>query len=110
MKTILELDDDAYAVAFTRTTAVSVRCPGTAHAHGDAEECVICDAERDGTVEVLITFVERDALCCAVRGLAFDRWLAPRLIKLGLLERVSGKLVVTRAGLLLVDDHGAAVS
>lgn len=108
MKTILPDDEDLDVVAFARTTAVNVRCPGTAHNHGDA--CVICDAERDGTVEVLLTHVERDALCCAARGRAFDRWLAPRLIKLGLLQRVNGRLTVTTAGLSLVDDHFAAVS
>jgi hypothetical protein len=107
MKTFLP-DDDLEIVALARTTAVNVRCPGTAHNHGD--DCVICDAERDGTVEVLITHVERDALCCVARGKPFDRWLAPRLIKLRLLERVNGKLSVTRAGLALVDDHFAAVS
>lgn len=108
MKTFLESDEDLDGVALARTTAVNVRCPGRAHSHGD--ECVICDAERDGTVEVLITHVERDALCCVARGRPFDRWLAPRLIKLGLLERVQGRLTVTPAGLTLVDDHFAAVS
>lgn len=107
MKTILEDDEDLDVVALARTTAVNVRCPGTAHSQGDA--CVICDAERDGTVEVLLTHVERDALCCAARGRPFDRWLAPRLIKLGLLQRVNGRLSVTTAGLSLVDDHYAAV-
>ena len=108
MKTFLEEDEDFDVVALARTTAVNVRCPGTAHAHGDA--CVICDAEHDGTVEVLLTHVERDALCCASLGRPFDRWLAPRLLKLGLLERVDGRLNVTRAGLSLVDGHLAAVS
>lgn len=108
MKTFLETDEDLEVVALARTTAVNVRCPGTAHVHGEA--CVICDAERDGTVEVLLTHVERDALCCAARGRPFDRWLAPRLLKLGLLERKSGTLVVTHAGLSVVDDHFAAVS
>jgi hypothetical protein len=111
MKTFFEEGDgldDLDVLALARTTAVNVRCPGTAHTHGDA--CVICDAERDGTIEVLVTHVERDALCCAARGRPFDRWLAPRLIKLGLLERTNGRLAVTRAGLSLVDDHFAAVS
>jgi hypothetical protein len=110
MKTFLEDDDDLDVVAYARTTAVNVRCPGTAHSHSESDACLICDAERDGTVEVLITHVERDALCCAARGRPFDRWLAPRLIKLGLLERVNGRLAVTSAGLSLVDDHFAAVS
>ena len=70
---------------------------------------MICDAERDGTVEVLLTYVERDALCCAARGRAFDRWLAPRLIKLGLLRRDNGRLAVTTAGLALVNETYAAV-
>lgn len=108
MKTFLEEDEDLDVVALARTTAVNVRCPGTAHVHGDAC-CVICDAERDGTVEVLLTHVERDVLCCVARGRPFDRWLAPRLIKLGLLQRVDGRLDVTIAGLALVDDHYAAV-
>lgn len=108
MKTFLENDEDLDVVAFARTTAVNVRCPGRAHSHGDA--CVICDAEQDGTVEVLITHVERDALCCAARGRPFDRWLAPRLIKLGLLQRVNGRLSVTPTGLSLVDETFAAVS
>lgn len=108
MKTFLEEDEDLEVVALARTTSVNVRCPGTAHAHGDA--CVICDAERDGTVEVLLTHVERDALCCAARGRTFDRWLAPRLLKLGLLQRRDGRLVVTATGLALVDDTYAAVS
>lgn len=109
MKTFLEDDDDLDFVALARTTAVNVRCPGTAHAHGD-DDCVICDADRDGTVEVLLTHVERDALCCASRGRPFDRWLAPRLIKLGLLQRVNGRLAVTKAGLSLLEEHYAAVS
>jgi hypothetical protein len=107
MKPLLDDDEDLDLVALARTTAVSVRCPGPAHAHGDP--CVICDAERDGTVEVLITYVERDALCCAARGRAFDRWLAPRLIKLGLLQREDDRVTITPAGRLLLDDHYAGV-
>lgn len=109
MKTFLP-DEDLEFVALTRTTAVNVRCPGAAHTTHVGDACAICDAERDGTVEVLITHVERDALCCAARGKPFDRWLAPRLIKLGLLERVNGRLAVTQKGRTLVDDHFAAVS
>jgi hypothetical protein len=100
-------DDDVEVVALARTTAVNIRCPGAAHTHGEA--CVICDAEHDGTVEVLVTHVERDALCSAARGRPFDRWLAPRLIKVGLLERKDGRLVPTAAGLALVHDTYAAV-
>jgi hypothetical protein len=108
MKTFLQENDDASVLALSQTTAITVRCPGRAHAEGDS--CVICDAEHDGTVEVLLTHVERDAMCCVARGRPFDRWLAPRLIKLGLLERVNGKLGATGAGLALVDAHYAAVS
>jgi len=92
----------------TRTTAVNVRCPGRAHTdHCALEPCLICDAETDGTVEVLLTHVERDVLACVERGRPFDRWLAPRLIKIGLLERRNGKLVLTDAGRALVNAQCA---
>lgn len=104
----MDEDEDVEVVAFARTTPVNVRCPGAAHVHGDA--CVICDAETDGTVEVLVTHIERDALCCAARGRPFDRWLAPRLIKIGLLERVDGRLALTAAGRALIASHYATVS
>jgi hypothetical protein len=95
----------------SRTTAVNVRCPGRAHAaHSELEPCLICDAETDGTVEVLLTHVERDALACVERGRPFDRWLAPRLVKIGLLERRNGKLVLTEAGRVLVSDQCAEAS
>lgn len=105
-------DEDVEVVAFARTTSVNVRCPGAAHTHGDAQgdPCVICDAENDGTVEVLVTHVERDALTCAARGRPFDRWLAPRLIKLGLLERRDGRLSPTAAGLSVVAELHASAS
>lgn len=106
---IIEAEDDVDAVALSRTTAVNVRCPGAAHTHAGADACVICDAERDGTVEVLVTHVERDALACAARGRPFDRWLAPRLVKLGLLVRAGGKLVPTAAGHALLASHYAEV-
>jgi hypothetical protein len=101
-------EDEDLDCVDSRTTALSVRCPGPAHVHG-GDPCVICDAERDGTVEVLLTHVERDALCCVARGRAFDGWLLPRLIKLGLLQRENDHVTITAAGRSLVDDHYAAV-
>lgn len=111
-KPLIHEEEDVDVVALARTTAVSVRCPGAAHVHGgiDGDACVICDAEHDGTVEVLITHVEREALCCAARRRPFEPWLAPRLVKLGLLERVDGRLVPTAAGFGLVETHCAALS
>ena len=94
--------------AIAQTISLDVRCPGVAHAAGGA--CPICDAERDGTVEVLLTHVERDAICCAKRGRPFDPWLAPRLLKLGLLKRTGALFAPTDVGLALLAAHYAAVS
>lgn len=100
--------EDATEVALAQTTSLDVRCPGVAHAAGGA--CPICDVERDGTVEVLLTHVERDAICCAERGRPFDAWLAPRLLKLGLLRRVGARFAPTDVGLALLAAHAVSVS
>jgi hypothetical protein len=96
---------DVTMVALTHTTAIDVRCPGAAHSVGGA--CVICDADHEGRVEVLLTHVERDALWCAERGRPFDVWLVPRLLKLGLLSRVDGLLAPTDAGRAVLELHCA---
>lgn len=95
-------------VAMGRTTPFAVPCPGVAHLHGDT--CVICDAGHDGMLEVLITYVERDALLCASRHRPFEDFLAPRLVKLGLLRSVHGALMPTPAGLSLIEDRRFALS
>lgn len=102
--------DDAELIvrALERVVVLDVRCPGLAHAHGEA--CVICDPECDGHLEVLLTYGERDALCSAARGLPFDGCFAPRLVKLGLLEVQRGGYCLTARGTALVADHARALS
>lgn len=68
--------------------ALRVPCPGAAHRSGGA--CLVCDPEQDGWIEVLLTDAEREAVTLAAQGLPFDERLAPRLLRLGLLEPRDG--------------------
>lgn len=70
-----------------------VRCPGLAH--GSGGNCLICDPENDGTIEVFLTDADLSTLARAAQGLRIDASLALRLRRLGLLVDVGGCLVPT---------------
>jgi hypothetical protein len=77
-----------------------VPCPGKAHLTG--EECLICDEDNDGTISIIVTDGELDALGCAAQGRAVDARLSPRLHSLGLLRDVEGVAVPTERGYALL--------
>lgn len=84
----------------TAASIIRVPCPGWAHQIG--EECLICDEENDGTISVVITEVEQEALACAARGRPVDTTLAPRLRRLDLLHDVAGYTIPTENGFALL--------
>ena len=77
-----------------------VPCPGKAHLTG--EECMICDEENDGTISIIVTDGELEALGCAAQGRPLDARLAPRLHALGLLREVEGVTIPTEKGYALL--------
>ena len=77
-----------------------VPCPGKAHLTGD--ECLICDEESDGTISIIVTEGELDALGCAAQGRPVDVNLSPRLFALGLLREVQGVSIPTERGYALL--------
>lgn len=90
-------------------SVIRVPCPGCAHKsehdHGDhAEPCLVCDEEHDGTISVVITELERDALDRAAHGLPVDVRVSPRLEKLGLLHEAAGCTLPTETGYALLGD------
>ena len=97
-------EDELAAIAYARTIALDVQCPGVAHSRrgSTSDRCVICDAARDGTIEVLITDIERDALRCIARGRESAPYLLRRLVRLGLAEFVRGALALTPRGRALL--------
>ena len=84
------------------SSIIRVPCPGRAHQHGG--ECLICDAENDGTISVVLTQLEHEALLRASQGLAVDSRLSPRLVRFGLLETVAGCMLPTERGYALLGD------
>jgi|GEM_PF-4619977 len=89
----------AYADA---ASVIRVPCPGCAHKTG--EECLICDSENDGTISVVITELERDALDRAAHGLPVDVRVSPRLERLGLLHEAAGCTLPTESGYAILGD------
>jgi hypothetical protein len=77
-----------------------VPCPGKAHLTG--EECMICDEDNDGTISIIVTDGELDALGSAAQGRPVDRLLSPRLYALGLLREVEGVTIPTEKGYALL--------
>jgi hypothetical protein len=77
-----------------------VPCPGKAHLTGD--ECLICDEDNDGTISVIVTEGELDALGCAAQGRPVDSFMSPRLHALGLLHDVAGIPIPTERGYALL--------
>jgi hypothetical protein len=77
-----------------------VPCPGKAHLTG--EECLICDEDNDGTISIIVTDGELEALGCAAQGKAIDIHLSPRLHALGLLREVEGVTIPTEKGYALL--------
>jgi hypothetical protein len=77
-----------------------VPCPGKAHLTG--EECMICDEDNDGTISIIVTDGELEALGCAAQGRPIDAHLAPRLHALGLLREVEGVTIPTEKGYALL--------
>jgi len=77
-----------------------VPCPGRAHLTG--EECLICDEDNDGTISIIVTEGELDALGCAAQGRPIDVYLAPRLYALGLMRDVEGVTIPTEKGYALL--------
>lgn len=77
-----------------------VPCPGKAHLTG--EECLICDEDSDGSISVVVTELELDALGCAAQGRTVDPKLLPRLVALGLLHQVAGIMAPTERGYALL--------
>lgn len=104
----LEREDELSALAWDRVLLIEIDCPGVAHALGEA--CVICDEERDGTIDVYLTYVERDALCGVALGKRVDANFLPRLARLGLVEAVGDRVVPTRKGLAIVDREARTLS
>lgn len=77
-----------------------VPCPGKAHLTGD--ECLICDEDNDGTISIIVTEGELEALGCAAQGRTLDMHLWPRLFALGLLREVEGVTIPTEKGYALL--------
>ena len=77
-----------------------VPCPGKAHLTG--EECLICDEESDGTISIIVTDGELEAIGCAAQGRPIDAFLSPRLYSLGLLCDVEGVCIPTEKGYALL--------
>jgi hypothetical protein len=77
-----------------------VPCPGKAHLTGD--ECLICDEDNDGTISIIVTEGELEALGCAAQGRPVDVHLSPRLFALGLLCEVDGVTIPTEKGYALL--------
>ena len=77
-----------------------VPCPGKAHLLG--EECMVCDEDNDGTISVVVTEPELDALGCAAQGRTVDVRLSPRLLSLGLMREVAGIMAPTERGYALL--------
>jgi hypothetical protein len=88
----------------TPTCVLRVPCPGKAHVTG--EECMICDEENDGTISVVVTELELEALGCAAQGRSVDLRLSPRLLALGLLHEVAGIVAPTEKGYVLLGLGG----
>jgi hypothetical protein len=87
-------------VESTPSSTIRVPCPGWAHVCG--ESCLICDEDDDGTIVVIVTGLEVDALGAAARGLTVDTNLEPRLRKLDLLHDISGFMRPTEKGYALL--------
>lgn len=92
----------------TQPSVVRVQCPG--RAHGTDEPCLICDEDDDGTISVLVTELELEALACAAQGRAVDTSLAPRLRLLDLLHTVAGYTVPTERGFALLASRALSAS
>lgn len=84
-------------------TSLRVRCPG--HAHRTGGDCLICDPENDGFIEILLTEPERDVLVQSARGLPFDAALARRLVRYGLLIETYGIFLPSAEGYSLIADR-----
>lgn len=82
-----------------------VPCPGSAHRTG--EVCLICDEDSDGTITVVVTEPEIDALGRSAHGYAVDLALLPRLFLLGLLSELGGIVTPTAQGCALLRTAGA---
>lgn len=77
-----------------------VPCPGKAHHTG--EECLICDEDNDGTISIIVTDGELEALGCAAQGRPVDVYLSPRLYALDLLRDVEGVCIPTEKAYALL--------
>ena len=97
---------DIYASAFVESevqvTTIRVPCPGMGHK--TEETCLICDAETNGTIEVLFTSPDRETLSRAAHGLPIDANLALRLSRLGLLETIELTYIPTQRGYEVLGD------
>ena len=87
-------------VESTPSSTIRVPCPGWAHVCG--EPCLICDEDDDGTIPVIVTGLEVDALGAAARGHSVATYLEPRLRKLDLLHDVAGFSRPTKKGYALL--------
>jgi hypothetical protein len=63
---------------------------------------MICDEDNDGTISIIVTDGELEALGCAAQGRAVDARLSPRLLSLGLLRELEGVTVPTEKGYALL--------
>ena len=63
---------------------------------------MICDEDNDGTISIIVTDGELDALGSAAQGRPVDRLLSPRLYALGLLRDVEGVTIPTEKGYALL--------
>lgn len=77
-----------------------VPCPGKAHLTG--EECLICDEGDEGTIAILLTQCEVEAIGYAAQGRPVPARLSPRLHALGLLHDVAGLTAPTERGYSLL--------
>ena len=84
----------------TASATIRVPCPGKAHETG--EECLICDEDNDGTISVIVTEIEIDALGAVAHGRQLDMTLEPRLRHLGLVCDVAGCCLPTKKGYALL--------
>lgn len=77
-----------------------VPCPGKAHLTG--EECLICDEDTNGTISIIVTEGELEAIGCAAQGRPVPANLSPRLHALGLVHEVAGITAPTERGYALL--------
>lgn len=95
-----------YASAFVESdvpiVTVRVPCPGIAHK--TEETCLICDAETNGSIDVLFSTLDCEALSRSAHGLLIDANLALRLSRLGLVETVEMTYIPTQRGYEVLGD------